>query len=291
LQTAGHIDSYISINHFDDQFRKFTAVFSDPAAWTEKGHLFVVVGDRGFGKTSLIQRCAFWLRQEHDDEQCDVVVVDLSDERWEAETIVTRAARVRRWILRYLEDHLDADSILRISQLLAEDDYYFQLSLQLAARMVAGVRRPIVLAVLLPGYPSPTEIEHYYASAQRGIIFFAEVFDVGDTASISRKMVQFDRAGVDSCLLRLGTLKAGDVYLLAELITEGLPNTPVLQSTVLEQCDLLIRERQVGTAELMKLLTGMLRIAVAEGAAEVTVLHMVKYYADAVFDSTRSAVG
>src|SRR6266496_3455810 len=53
-------DRYLAIDSSVEMFTKFTDSFDDPAAWMASGHLIVVTGDRGYGKTSLIQRCAYW---------------------------------------------------------------------------------------------------------------------------------------------------------------------------------------------------------------------------------------
>src|SRR5579859_6532054 len=88
LRIDAHLDRYLMIDSFEERLGAFQAAFAEPAGWIGQGHLVVVTGERGYGKTSLIQRCAAWLRDQAGgtgaigQPRCRIVVVDLSDQGW-----------------------------------------------------------------------------------------------------------------------------------------------------------------------------------------------------------------
>ena len=289
LRVPEHVDRYQAIDNFIEQFRKFTDIFSDPASWRTKGHLIVVTGDSGYGKTSLRQRCAFWMLSEYTHTHCEIVVVDLSDEYWKADTIDARLLRTRDWILADMAGRLDQKDIERIANIKDMMDSYRALGLALRTRgAAAGTPKPIVLVVLLPGYPQPEELTRYYGLTREGMVFIAEIFEKGAIESITEKIEtrheMFRRDSIAAHVLQLGVLKPGDDELLAMCLQSDLQNCPRLtNSQVAAYLNRLIKGRKIGMAQLMKLLTGALQYAITEQANEVTLDHIARYYENAFY--------
>lgn len=274
---------YLDIDSSEQRFTDFKTAFANPDNWMAKGHLVVVTGDRGYGKTSLIQRCAFWLREEVRPGK--VVVVDLSDERWpETDTIEDRLRRTFDLMMDTLgADALEGHEVTRIKSHADLMESYWDLGRVLSARFKTN--KPILLVTLLQGYPRPAEVERYYMLARPGMFFFAELFEREDTANITEMMPKFNKHFTDVHHLAMNVVKAGDADLLVDWIRRQGGNWPEVPSEVRDHFD-NIAQYNVGMAQLSKLTWGTLAVAAAESAPIVTVDHVVKYFAQDRYQRT-----
>jgi hypothetical protein len=291
LAVQSHARRYQMLDDFNEQFNKFVAVFPDERSLRVSGHLFVVTGDRGYGKTSLRQRCAFWMKEEYANTSSEIIVVDLSDEDWKGDTIDVRTLRTRDWILSSMAGCLKNEDIDHIRNYEDMLESFRVLGAALRARRTAtDSLRPVCLVALLQGYPSVEEIKLYYRLAREGMVFIAEIFDPdairGITGIMGRKDEGFNRSGVALHLLRLGALNTGDGERLMRWIQSDLQGCPSLTNPeFMASIDALIKIRKLGAAELIKLLIGTVRVAIAEQADEVTMHHVHMYFEQALFRS------
>lgn len=279
---------YLPVDSIEEMFGRFTAAFGDPADWIAKGHLIVVTGDRGCGKTSLIQRCAYWLKTRP-QPNCKLVIVDFSDEQW-TDTEDQRTKRVFSRILDLLgqSEDLRTSVLERIRTYEADlNDAYYHLSQALGSRQTEQGEPlpPVALAVLLPGYPKPAEVKRYYEIARPGIFFFAEVFEVADIHAIRFEMPRLNRANVGVHHLGTGVLNPGDAYKLVDWFRGAGHDSP-------EFPDEIVRVHlngpveyysKVSIRELTKLAWGLLCVAKEEAADRVTETHVARYYEQLVF--------
>jgi energy-coupling factor transporter ATP-binding protein EcfA2 len=285
LRVDAHKHRYLPVDSSQERFDDFTRTFADPAAWARKGHLVVVTGDRGYGKTSLIQRCVSWL-QEQAAPHCKMVVVDLSDERWSlTETEEDRRRRTLDWILDTLRRDLQADQVAQIKNHADMMESFRDLGRVLSTRAdgSGNALPPIVVAVLLQGYPRPSELEQYYSLARPGMFFFAEIFDHEDITAVTAMIPRFNRVSTDARALPLDVLKPGDADLLMDWIRRQGGGWPVVPDDIVREYFDSIIQYRVAMAELAKLTWGTLNVAAAEAATEVTVSHVARYYAQATF--------
>lgn len=286
LSEPAHAARYLAVDSSQERFREFTAAFADPVSWAAKGHLIAVTGDRGFGKTSLIQRCAAWL---HDVNQscCRVIVVDLSDERWPPlETEEKRVALTFAWLIDGLRGVLQQSEVTRIMEHSEISESFRDLERVLANQLAPdGTPLPVVSVILLPGNPRPMEVARYYDLARKGMFFFAELFDKDDIDDFIRAKPTFNRIGVDTHHLSLGVLKPGDATLLMDWIKRQGGNLPSVPTAIKDHFDGLVDEHKIGISELAKLAWGTLSVAVSEAAAQVTHEHINRYYEMKIFGS------
>lgn len=291
LSVPEHMARYQAIDNFIEQFNEFKTALDDGADPSAKGHLFVVTGDRGYGKTSLRQRCAIWMLSEFSKNHpgCEVVVVDLSDEDWKGDTIEARVLRTRDCILEELTGPVASGDIGNIRTITDMADSFRMLGRRLRTRGAEdGKARPVIPVVLLPGYPVAAELEQYYKLVREGMVFIAEIFNpevVRDvTEKVTKRYEGFERDGVRVRVLPLGVLKPGDDELLMKWIQADVRNCPQLtNAAVVADFNRLIQERKISVSRLMKLLIGVLRIAMAESKNEVTPDHIRMYYENQVF--------
>lgn len=286
LSVAKHVGRYRPVDDFDWQLKKFTDLFSSPAALREKGYILVVVGEKGYGKTSMRQRCAYWMSHDYKyKSNCDVVVVDISDEEWKLDASRTRLMRTRDRILEELEvnNRLKYEVIERIGSIQDGMDSYRSISRELTKEAASRGRAADVLVVLLPGYLEPQEIEEYYSVAREGMVFIAEMYSPKDIADITAKVAQrregFRRDTIDAHILQLGVLKAGDEEFLMRWIESDLKNGPKLMNDpVVANINGLLKGYSIGARELILLLMGVLKLAMEDNAKVVTLDHIARYY-------------
>ena len=287
LSEPGHEGRYLAVDSSEKRFSEFTKAFADPVGWIAKGHLIVVTGDRGFGKTSLIQRCAAWLRDVKQNH-CRVVVVDLSDERWSPEdTEEERARQTFDWMLDTLRDVLHADEISQILRRPKISESFRDLERVLSSQRDPNgdPLPPIALVVLLPGYPRAMELARYYTLARKSMFFFAELFDKDDTEAFIGEMLTFNRIGVDAYHLALSVLKQGDATLLVDWIKREGGNWPDVPMAIRDHFDSIVDGHQIGMSELVRLAWGALSVAANEAATQVTHEHINRYYEMKIFAS------
>ena len=290
LRFDTHKERYLAIDSYAERLNEFQQVFTDPEQWTAKGHVVVVVGDRGFGKTSLIQQYALWLRDKPQNH-CEVAVVDLSDESWrQDEPRDERLARARNWIVDSLSTVLSEPDVTRIKTNTDMEASFRDLGRVLSTRRDGDGKAlpPIVPVVLLPGNPRlvAAEIDRYYSVARPGMFFFGELLERGDKERFESMTPGFRRSSVDLHVFAMDILKSGDAKLLIEWIrnhTGGWPDMP--DSIVKEVIDDYMVKYKLGIAELAKLTWGTLHVAAAAGADVVTIEHINRYFAQNLYVS------
>jgi energy-coupling factor transporter ATP-binding protein EcfA2 len=280
---------YLPIDSSDQRYGEFTGRFDQSCGWAARGHLVVVTGERGYGKTSLIQRCACWLKKAAEHQgRVRVVVADLSDERWGKDE--EKAARLTMT----LSAMLDAlgDNILEADRKAIESEAELWKKFRDLGRLLAATRRPgatlppLVLVVLTQGYPKPDEIEQYYRFARPGMFFFSEVWERDHIAKVRRQIEEFDRDEVAAHELALNVLRTGDAHPLVQAIrSEGgaPPEVRPLMVATIDQ-NIIGAGSGVGVGQFSLLVRGILDIAAAEGAAEVTDAHLLRYFSQYLRD-------
>jgi len=294
LRDKKEMGRYLPIARVDEMFTSFKSVFDDAVAWTDYGHLFVMMGEKGYGKTSHIQRCAAWLETESGRRKyCRIVTVDLSDSRWtrkpagEPLTLNERMYRTLDRVLRKLETlnlleiGMRTDIITRYGPELCQDcsEGFHELGEILDSyRDSSGLR--VVISVLLEGYPTPGEVFAYYNAAEKGMIFFAELFEQRDIDRMVQDWPGLNRVSVFPHRILLDKLKPGDFRLISHWIMSHERSWPVIPESVIDyvEDEYIASDTGAGVIELIKLVQGALKVARAARASQVTNDHIIQYY-------------
>jgi hypothetical protein len=282
LRVAGFDDTqFLPLDGTQEQFVRFKETYAHPEYWTANGHLIIVGGDKGFGKTSLIQRCAAWLRdQPKGPVRCEIVSVDLSDEG-ERKTmpLSERADETMRFILTALGSRLTEDqhTELKKTETLHKDKFR-KLGQMLTDRIAPDGKtpQPIVLLVVLRRYSTLEEIDQYWDYACRGLAFFAEAYE--NLERIKRLESRFNRMGVDTMFMGLDVLKAGDAGGLVTRIRSKRDNPPEVPSELIGEIEQRFIRRGMGAGELAKMASGALSIAQDSAEQELKEIHIAEYY-------------
>lgn len=294
LRDKSDMDRHLPIGEVDGLFAAFRQIFDEHAAWTDYGHLFVVTGEKGYGKTSLIQRCAAWLETEADSRKCcRIVPVDLSDSRWtrklagEPPDLNERMYRTLDRVLGSLEalNLLDigrrTEITTRYSPELNRDcsEGFHELGEILSSRRDSSGLR-IVIQVLLQGYPTPDEVFAYYNASEKGMIFFAELFEERDIDRLAGDWRELDRIEVVPHRIALDALKPGDFRKISHWIRDHEGSWPAIPESIIGyvEKEYISSDAGAGMIELIRLVWGALKVARVAGVSEVTQDHIIKYY-------------
>jgi hypothetical protein len=271
---------YQPIDDLEQMFLEFRAIFSEPPEWTRTGRLVVVTGDRGCGKTSLIQRCAYWLKSQQ-QIACNVTVLDLTDEPWQSDSRERRMARIFDRVKYVLAGQISESAMAliappdRANRDLTDDFFYLGEALRSGA--VGNSPRPIALVVLLPALRDShvaEEIRQYYELVCPGIFFFAEVLTDGDPGKAGGYVDLGARARSSVHLLVAGKLKEGDVSRLVDFIRQDLGPVPEIPDEIIDS----ITTDKASAAEITFTTHGVLEIARNLHAPSVTKSHLITYY-------------
>jgi hypothetical protein len=265
-----HVAFYVPVDHTETAFRQFQAQFEDPAHLVDLGRLVVVTGDRGCGKTALVNRCAHWLREWLVPAGLHGQVIDLTREARENQSMVERRARVSAALVdRLYEQRLLVSEVVR--EMRGEpDDVY---------RNLAGCLTPgLVPIVLLPRSADLTEeLVGYATDARRRIVF------VGETSyGLSEERRQrIDQAGEAPAVhLAVSRLGARDASRFAEERLRRVPEgtLPRVAPTALDEYT--ASRQRVSIGEVQRLLYGMyekLRVQ-SDRPDEVTYQHISQHF-------------
>jgi hypothetical protein len=271
---------YLPLDSTQDRFDEFTSAFARPERWTTKGHLIVATGDRGFGKTSLIQRCGAWLRdQAREKKHYEVVPVDLSDEGWAPRMAMNdRIEETLEFTLEALSKRIPAEQREDLRNLPSPRSKFRKLSSIISDRVDAEGKQqpPIIAVVLLRRYSSSDEVTEYYNFARKGLVFFAEAYEQID--DIKALKAQFNRIEANALLLELDALKAGDVAALVTRIRAEEGNLPAVPSEIVDEIEQSFITSRMSAGELARMAWGSLRIAADRAAPELKSIHIAEYY-------------
>ncbi|WP_405094441.1 hypothetical protein [Micromonospora sp. NBC_01412] len=167
LRHRDHVHFYVPVDHTEESFEQCQEEFGDPSYLHHEGRLVLVTGERGCGKTALINRCAHWLREQLGKADLTAEVVDLTREARDNEAIPQRRGNVCRALM---------DKLFELQLLTTNLAYEMRDSPDDAYRNLPGcLERDQVLIVLLPPSADLTEELVYYGiRAPRRVVFFAE---------------------------------------------------------------------------------------------------------------------
>ncbi|GAA1635604.1 hypothetical protein [Actinoplanes couchii] len=82
LEHPEHADLYVDLDGFEAAFTLFQQRFGSPESFDRSGAMAIAVGDRHFGKTALLNRCAYWLRETLNAPGSNSMVADVVDLKW-----------------------------------------------------------------------------------------------------------------------------------------------------------------------------------------------------------------
>lgn len=265
-----HVSFYVPVDNTETAFRQFQAQFEDPSHLADTGRLVVVTGDRGCGKTALVNRCAHWLRARLSAAGLHGEVVDVTREARENQPISERRARVCAALVDKLyEQRWCVSEVYREMRDQPDDAYR-----NLAGYLTAG----LVLIVLLPRSADLTEeLVGYAADARRRVVFIGET----SYGLPEERRHRIDQTGeAPGVHLTVSALGEKDASRFAEERLREVPEGALPRVAPSALDDYTASRPRVSIGEVQRLLYGMyekLRVQ-ADRPDEVTYEHISQHF-------------
>jgi energy-coupling factor transporter ATP-binding protein EcfA2 len=209
---AEHANYYVDVDHLGTSYEKFQQDFADPTGPLAEGRTIVAIGREGCGKTSLVNRCAYWLK-DHLGDGVDGRIVDLRTTGKSSESVEERMNSAAKRMVRHLTvRRMVSESA---AKMLAEcggdpEDVYPLISEILPEKMA--------LILLLPPLTDASgELVDYARFTGRGIFFFTE--SVYGNVIESQLTTIWHESAVQPIVLKVGLLseKDGETFRTARL--------------------------------------------------------------------------
>lgn len=274
---------YLDLDGAAGQFTRFQEFFAEPESWAD-GHVVVVTGEKGCGKTSLAQRCADWaVRQAAETGRCHVVPVDLlGQEGPSGELCEDRMDRTLQEILRKLGTRLTGEERGRINGGGRAEDKFRELGAILADCTVPyeGAELPLGLVVMLDRYPKAEDMEAFYRIAGKGMLFFAEMFEEEECRR-ARESASGTWGNVSATyrVLELGALNDDDPEKFVSWVNGCGKGWPWVRPEVTSYFKEKFIPQSVSISQMVKVFWGALDIAWERRDPELNMDHIAEYFA------------
>ncbi|MBS2961534.1 ATP-binding protein [Actinocrinis puniceicyclus] len=246
-------DRYLPLDDIENRFTYFVDTHKDKARFHRSGHLVYVTGGSGSGKTSMIHRCAYHLKQLLDE----VILIDLSSQRWVERDKELRMRRTFREILGQLRRIVDVSVVSRLLSELEGD--VIQAFRELSSTL-AKLTPQRVLVVLLSPEPTAEELAMFAAATEPRLVFFAELSDIEQIRRSQTELPNYQSPQRSVVELRVGRLKPGDGKLLVDGIAQYEQGLPTIPDDIVEKWI----ERNARSILLLKRLTLGVRLLARE---------------------------
>lgn len=213
-QEVEHKEYYVPVGNTKAAFDEFTREMDDSTNLQRGGHLVLVTGESGCGKSALVNRCAWHAREKLPEQGLNGVVVDLrSILNGRPQLSVEERLAV---VCDQLFVELKSRGALRKDAL---DDLEGDRTLpdRIYPNLPDALQQNTALVVLLPTSDLPDEVIRYGNLARRKIFFMIEyaLLDskvADDVINIVKAMEQW----APPITLRVSDLKPGDARRFAE---------------------------------------------------------------------------
>jgi hypothetical protein len=199
-----HDSLYVDVDNIGQSFEQFQEHFQDPAIPMSEGRLILVVGGRHCGKTSLVNRCVYWLIGHLETKKITAVLVDLRTSGTDTEPVLIRTREAAQQTVNRVRAGkiVDATTLDALEKRLDQPRQIYSL---ISETMAPGVA---LLMLLPPAVDVLDEVVEYARSTHRGLFFFIES---PHERLIEEQLVQVRQANATRPLtLRIGTLREED---------------------------------------------------------------------------------
>ena len=247
-----HEQFYVPVDHTEKAFEVFKKALGDnPAALRTEGRLAVALGWDGCGKTSLLNRCAHWVKGRL-AQGCHIV--PLVDAARDPDAREEREMRVGPLLIHELvaRDLVEPKQREDLDKALEKGDLDFG---YLYVSKYVLQPKSVVLVVLLPRTEIPREVENYARRAYPHLAFLAESRKV---EAVSSWWPRIESAHEPSSPIRLdvGTLAQGDGWAFVRARKGDRTDAPDYPFVSEETIRRVTVARELSIGELHKLLYG-----------------------------------
>ncbi|MEU4561839.1 hypothetical protein AB0F72_25935 [Actinoplanes sp. NPDC023936] len=206
---AHHDDLFIDVDNTKQAFEEFQSILDTDYAFERGGAMAIAVGDRQFGKTALLNRCAYWMQREIKArataarKKTTAHIIDLRFLAGDVPAALTAPERVNTVCHHLMKKLHDSRHLAQPWQ----DEGQREANLVLPY-LADKLTRDAVLIVMLP--PTADVIDELVVYANlipKRVVMLAETSFVGRLEEYSARL---KRAATVPVFLRLGVLRPED---------------------------------------------------------------------------------
>lgn len=301
-----HDTFYVEVDDTEKEFGRFQKTMKSVGRLAEGGgRLVVVTGEKGCGKTSLINRCIAWLRDELAEAQLKGEIFALADSAKPHQSIMLRMGQVITDLVDDLRDEqreVGPQHINRLERRIREiedtsDEETHVTKVDRVYRYLVHDALPadrIAIIVLPPSSDLAGEFKNYADFARHPrIVFFAETDYVEDVSRVWPGIHMSDRMA--PILLKVGLLSADDGWTYAHARQGSDSADPSFPRVSKETMRRVTGEGVVSIGRLHWLLHGVYEELVSQKTPgdslpfrEVSYDHIADYFFRLRFDESRN---
>ncbi|MET8764631.1 hypothetical protein [Lentzea sp. NPDC004782] len=257
-----HEDYYVPVDHTETAYAVFReALGEDLTTLREEGRLAVALGWDGCGKTSLLNRCAAWVKRKL-GQGCHIV--SFTGTGRDSEPREVRENRIFKLLIHELGDRGLLEPKQRDELTDASDKGDLDFGYLYASRWVLKPGN-MVLVVLLPRTEIPREIENYARWAHPNLVFLAESRKVENVDS-HWPVIESAHNSAVPIRLDVGTLAKDDGWAFVQSRKGNRTDAPDYPYVSEETIRRVTEARRLSIGELHKLLYGAYQEVLENGA-------------------------
>lgn len=175
--TSEHRKYYVDVGGAAGEYRRFLQVVGDGRSLVSHGRLVLVLGETGCGKTSMVNRCAYWLRRQLGRNGVDTRILSFQ-KKLDSTPVDERIQMVAE----RFADLMDDEDVLRSNTAVADVHDRVDKPALMYGRASDSLRQNCALLFLPPPITliemqekQLGEIHRYAEFVNPGIVFFLEV--------------------------------------------------------------------------------------------------------------------
>ncbi|TMQ91029.1 hypothetical protein ETD83_32770 [Actinomadura soli] len=259
-----HADHYAAVDHAQHAFEEFQQGFPDCGPLLGEGRMVLVSGGSKCGKTSLIHRCAHWLK-DHPPTDHQVEIFNLTRDDARAGSIDDRMRDVWKRLLRELKfaGIFEQHELDLLGEEINEPPVQAYETLSRLLRLKSWI-----FVLLLPQSSVAEELVRYgHLAAEPNLLFFTETSFEG----VADDGVRLLSSTAPPLWLSVGTLGVEDGWTyLSHFVADG--SMPAVTEETMRK---VIQERNLGiqpmtVTGLQRLMRGIWQYAAEHGRTDLT---------------------
>lgn len=202
-----HDDLYVDVDNIGSSFQQFKDHFADPTIPMLEGRLVLTVGGRQCGKTSLVNRCAYWLTGHLGTKGITASLFDLRLSGTASQTVEVRMLAAAQQTVDKVRARkiVDASTLEALEKRLEQPDRIYSIYSLIGESMS---RKLAVILLLPPATDAEDEVVQYARLTNSGLFFFIES---PDEQIVDKQLARIREVTTNRPLtLRIGNLKDED---------------------------------------------------------------------------------
>jgi hypothetical protein len=248
-----HDALFVDVDGSEDAFRTFKENLSGGGTFEDRGAIAIAVGDKQYGKTALLNRCAHWLRETINsagaggDPPTTAKIIDL---RWVHVADNQPTAERMKKVCQDLMSELQSEQCLK-----AKWEEHQREPNYLLHNLPRHLRPNLVIIALLPPTSDVvSELVEYARLVPKKVILLCET---SFAERLTKVDAEFQSAATVPVILRLGTLRPSDGAIFYQERRRLYPQVGDIPEPTKNALSDLIKVKDMSVGEFQQILYGV----------------------------------